>query len=924
MKSTSFRLVLAVAASMLLLPVLIAAQELAGSLIGTVKDSQGGVLQDAIARVSSPALIGGPITLKTNEKGQLRFPVLPPGSYSLDVKLEGFAPWHETAIPIGVNTTIERTVMLNLAGVAESVVVEGSGSRIDARNPGFASRWGSEDLRTIPSRRTSMFDAIRAMPGISPTSPASGTVTTISAFGSGTNENQFLIDGTNFTCPCTGIARSEPGIDFIQEVQVQSVGASAEFGNVQGAVINVVTRQGSERWQSDSSYYWQNAALTSQPIVLPSVSGSSGYERARYRDLTADLGGPAIHDRLWLFAGYQYLRDADSQPGADPTFPRIYEQNKIFGKLTWNLGPSWRLNQSVHFEHWINGDPPTFTTPFAATIQRRTNVPAMTFGELTHTVSPSTLWDVRAARFVFSQKSLPPSGDLTTPNHSDVATGINSGAPPLLGSPTIARTTAKTTLSHYVAGWAGADHQLKVGAQFEQGGHHAVNLIPSGARYVDSGGQPSQRISRAAYNAGAMFNSAAAFASDAMTLGDRLTFSAGLRFDHTRAISQDLHAVDAQGRETSDIVHGLGTLYMWNIVSPRLGATSKLSADGRTVLRASYGRFSQGVLTGELEQFHPGATSTTMANYDQATGDYTQNIVVVKPSTNLILDREIRAPRTDEYSLSVDREVRSELATAVAYIHKEGGNIIGWTDTGGQYQPSTRTLRDGRVVPVFELVNAPSARRFLLTNVDGYSMTYNGLVFAAEKRRSHGWQAFGSYTLSKVDGLLPSSGAAVSGAQVSSIGGPQPLTFGQDPNTLTNARGRLLGDRPHIVRAAASVDLPKTGISLAANFQYFSGKPWAASALIPLPQTPQQRVLIEVPGTRRLSSQSLLDLRVSRTFVFKNVGRVDVLLDVLNALNDTAEESIATDNFFGTTFGQPTIFMDPRRAMIGVRLNLGQ
>jgi hypothetical protein len=66
----------------------------------------------------------------------------------------------------------------------------------------------------------SMFDFIRATPAISPTSPGSGTTTngtttTVSAFGSGTNENQFLIDGTNFTCPCNGVARSEPGVDFI-------------------------------------------------------------------------------------------------------------------------------------------------------------------------------------------------------------------------------------------------------------------------------------------------------------------------------------------------------------------------------------------------------------------------------------------------------------------------------------------------------------------------------------------------------------------------------------------------------------------------------------------------------------------------------------------------------------------------------------
>ena len=206
-----------------------------------------------------------------------------------------------------------------------------------------------------------MFDFIRAAPGVSPTSPASGTATTVSAFGSGTNENQFLIDGTNFTCPCNGVARAEPGVDFIQEVQVQSVGASAEFGNVQGAVINVVTRQGSERFLYDASYYGQTAGLTSQPVRLPfpaPAQRQSGYERARYRDFTTNLGGPVVRDRLWFFAGYQYLRDYDSQPGTDPAFPRTYEQDKIFAKLTWRLAPGWQLVQSFHDEFWVNPEQP--------------------------------------------------------------------------------------------------------------------------------------------------------------------------------------------------------------------------------------------------------------------------------------------------------------------------------------------------------------------------------------------------------------------------------------------------------------------------------------------------------------------------------------------------------------------------------------
>ena len=59
-------------------------------------------------------------------------------------------------------------------------------------------------------------------------------------------------------------------------------------------------------------------------------------------------------------------------------------------------------------------------------------------------------------------------------------------------------------------------------------------------------------------------------------------------------------------------------------------------------------------------------------------------------------------------------------------------------------------------------------------------------------------------------------------------------------------------------------------------------------------------------------------------FAIDRLGRVEWLIDVLNALNDTAEEEIATDNMFSLTLGQATRFVDPRRAMIGVRLNLGR
>jgi carboxypeptidase family protein/TonB-dependent receptor-like protein len=922
---TRFRVVGLVAAACVLRQVA-AAQGLTGTLIGTVTDAQSGVLPGAIVRVTSPALIGGAATVTTNEKGQLRFQTLAPGTYALAIELPGFAAFHEDGISVGAGATIERTVVLSLAGVAESVVVEGVGSRIEARNPGFGTRFGPEDLEAIPTRRSSMFDSIRAAPGISPTSPSSGVTTTVSAFGSGTNENQFLFDGTNFTCPCNGVARAEPGIDFIQEVQLQAVGASAEFGNVQGAVINVITKQGGDRFLYDASYYDQIAGLTSQPVLRPMAApatGRSGYERIRYRDLTTSLGGPAVRDRLWFFTGYQYLRDYDSQPGTDPTLPRTYEQNKAFAKLTWRLTPALQLMQSIHDEHWVNPERPTVVTPFEATTRTRASVPAITFGHLTHTISANTVWDVRVGRFVYAQKNPPSTGNLTVPSRFDRVTGVTSGAPSQFFDLTIKRTTGKATLSHYRPAVLGADHQVKIGGQVERGEHQSPNLIPTGMRFVDSDGGPFQAISRAPSIDGGLFVTASVFASDSVTVGNRLTINAGLRFDHSRAISQDLQAPDAQGRETDTIIRGLGTLYTWNILSPRLGVTTKLTADGRTVLRASYGRFSQGVLTGEIGNFHPGVTPITTSAFEAATGSYTRLVSVVDPRVNLLLDSATRAPRTDEYSIGVDREVARQFAVAIAYVRKSGANFIGWNDVGGKYREETIALSDGRRLPVFVLTNSTAARRFLLTNQEEYGLTYNGLVAVVEKRRSHGWQAFGSYTFSRSAGLQASSGTSAGGAQVSTIAPGGNTTFGRDPNDLTNARGVMPNDRPHMFRVMGGVDLPRTGLTFAANLQCFSGKPWAATAQIGLPQG-DQRILLEPRGTRRLSSQSLLDVRVSRPFTFGSAGRVDVMVDVLNALNDTAEEFIATDNLFSPNFGQPIAFVDPRRAMISARVHLGR
>ena len=575
-KLSSSWIVSLVAAMAVLRPPEARAQGQTGALYCTVKDESGGALVGAVVKLSSPALIGGEDTRPTNPKGLARFPVLPPGRYALDVELKGFRTSHEADILIASGATLERTVVLKV-GVEQTMVVEASGSRIEARDAGLRTTFNADHLGTIPVRRFSTMDHLKTAPGVSATSPT-GTTAFVSVLGSGVDQNLFLMDGTNMTATSNGVARVDPGIDFVQEMEIQAIGASAEYGNAQGGVVNIITRSGGNYPSFDAAYYGQPASLTSQPVRTTDSTGKleSGYERATYRDFTTSLGGPVVRDRVWFFAGYQYLRDADSQPGTDPNHPRRYDQDKVFGKVTWRFSPAWQLDQSFHDEYWTTGERPTVVRPFEATQRLDAHTPVINFGHLTHTLSGNTIWDVRFSRFHFSQETSPSTGDRTIPNRVDQPGDVWSQAPQQIGGAEQIRNTGKATATHYRAGATGVDQEWKFGGQFDKGQHRGLIVLPTGERVVYTNGVLSQRVQQKPSNSGGQFVTAGAFVSDAMTIHDRATITAGLRYDYSRAMSPDIAILDGNGDDTGATAPGAGHLYTWNVWSPRVGATIKL------------------------------------------------------------------------------------------------------------------------------------------------------------------------------------------------------------------------------------------------------------------------------------------------------------------------------------------------------------
>jgi hypothetical protein len=191
---------------------------------------------------------------------------------------------------------------------------------------------------------------------------------------------------------------------------------------------------------------------------------------------------------------------------------------------------------------------------------------------------------------------------------------------------------------------------------------------------------------------------------------------------------------------------------------------------------------------------------------------------VVRDPSQIELDPAIRPPHTDQYSVGIDREVTGRIAVSVAYVRKNGSDFIGWEEVAGSYLEQPAQLNDGRLLQVWRLTTPSQERRFRLTNPRNYLLTYDGVIVAFERRRSRRWQAFGSHTLSRTYGLQPSSGTTAAGTQVATVGSPPAsfapgVTFGQNPNDLTNARGRLPNDRPHMLRLMSTVDVPRTALS---------------------------------------------------------------------------------------------------------------
>jgi hypothetical protein len=891
------------------------AQRTTGSIVGTVTDDTGAVVPGVTVVLQGEAIVGTQDVV-SNERGFYRFAALPPGMYTLTFTMAGFSKLRREGLRVSVGATHEENVSLRLGQAkGEEVTVTGEGAVVDTQTNQVSTNYDKDWVRNAPIPRFTFFDLINAAPGVNSSATGSSRSTSL---GSGTTDNAYMLDGTDFTAPLTGAAWPWPNTDAIEEIEVLSLGATAEYGNVLGAVFNVVTRQGSNAFHGDANFYFQDQGLTGRNTTDEQDDGLP-YNRDKYNDATFQLSGPIVKDKLWFFGSYQYQRDYQSFAGTPAEFPEKFEADRVFGKLNFQLNSKNRVMFAYHDDYYvIPGDTTAATAPSAVGVETGHNPsPNVTW---TSVLSDKTYVEARYSGFYGKDHGDPlqSSEPRVKPRYFDLDTGEITGGIYSWYDGVSEKTAFSAKISHFADKFMGGSHDFKFGVQYNSGGSDYV-LGPNDYIYT-YGSEPAYGYTQLPYHQGGRMRNLGLYVDDTVRMGSRVSLNVGLRYDYSKAYFPEFGVLDREGSETGQKTAAVDEVFHWNTVSPRIGLNWKLDATGKTVFKAHYGRYYRGIVTGEFDNTSPAITPRYLFSGTYDAQGNPLDTELVSDNTNLRVDPGFLSPYTDQFTIGIERELVQNLGLMVHYVRKNGERYGAYHDIGGQYVSDTYVDEiSGARIPVQRLVNDTSERVFELTNPDGMFTRFNGFTVQLIKRMADNWQMTSSFVWGRSTGRIGSSRPAVSAAvgpagnQTTTAG-----TFGRNPNDFINTDGRLIGDRTATFKTQLVYQFP-AGFLAGANFIYQTGRPYARLARVSGLGIPTTIYAERNDGSRTVSDQYVLDLRLQKDFSFGS-AHFALFADILNALNDDAYEDVQDRVGTSENFGLGTEYIPPRRVMLGAKV----
>jgi hypothetical protein len=310
----------------------------AGTITGRVMDDREGPVASALLSLSPDAdAVGaerrseqarGARTTTTDATGAFRFAAVPPGTYRLHVQRLGFRTTQVTGIVVPARQTVELRVALTTAAAELAPVIVSAGAITLGRE-------NAELGSVVHARTIALLPVGLDLRNIVALTPGARRETIWG--GASAQANAYQLDGASIDHPGIGGQLLEPNLSGVETLEVKGLGAGAELGNFQGAIVNVVTRTGDNERRGAVRANIETHRLNSTNVgvsePVPELAGR--------RELDAQLSGPIVRDRLFYFASGQLLQretqvqDLIDNPGSLSPFLDERQDLKLFGKLTF-------------------------------------------------------------------------------------------------------------------------------------------------------------------------------------------------------------------------------------------------------------------------------------------------------------------------------------------------------------------------------------------------------------------------------------------------------------------------------------------------------------------------------------------------------------------------------------------------------------
>ncbi len=882
------------------------AQSLTGSIAGTIRDEQGAVLPGVTVTLTGRT---GSQQTVTAAGGEYRFPGLEPGVYVVVAELSGFQPTRQENVVVSIASSPTVDIALKVKGPQESVTVLAESPVVDVRSSATDTKLSQDLLYSAPITRTAI-NVLNYAPGINSSS----------AYGGDANSaNSLLIDGVDTRDPSSGTPWTFYNYNIVEEIQLQGLGAQAEYGGFTGAVVNTITKSGGNRFSGLFEVLGTGESLGSSnitdEIIQKNVTLKDPNKTTKYVDITAQLGGPIRQNKAFFFVSAQrFLLETDPS-GA------VTKRHEVSPRLNFKV--SLQPSSSDTFTGHLQYD--------AYNIIGRAGQGLNSTDELTNREdAPEYVWLLNW-RHLFGSNTFAEvkytgwwgfydlNPEVNKSGHNDLGTGLYSVSQGWFYYGDRERNQINGSVSHYADKFG--RHEFKFGAELERSMTRDRYGYTDGFFFFDYYGAPYVAYSYG-YDITAHNEREAVFAQDAWKIADRLTLNLGFRGDFIRGTHPDL-----------------GKVFSTTSWAPRLGFAWDVTGDYRTVLKGSYGHYYEGAQTGAFTKALPGTED--YVGYEVNPNGTIGAEFLRDESVPYRVASDLKHPRVDEATISMERALTGDMRLSATGIWRENVNFIGAVSPSARWAPrqATNTLTNQPITLYNWSNRSTSDTDFLIRNVTGFQFldpsgnvistldptrNYKALMLVLSKRYSHRWQAQVSYVLSKAEGNIDNTTAQ----QISS-------SIFENPNrSIVNTDGRVTNDRTHEFKVLGSYMIPRIELSVNGYFRTISGTnytPFAqyANSLLNAP-TASRQPFLEPRGSRRLPADTKLDLRFEKSFSLGSSDRVGLFVEVLNVFNEntiTAVQSRVPNRTIasgpGTTttvdFEAPTSIIAARQVQLAAR-----